>query len=175
MTQHVAVTAIGPDRPGIVASITKSLYELGCNLEDATSTVLRGHFAIVMIATVPDGMSSTDVESRVAADSEDLGVIVTARAVEEIESHRSPATHLVSVYGADKPGIVFEVARLLADRQINILDLNSRTLDSDEGASYVVMLEVSGPGAAEVEPALVELTDQLGVDVSIHPIETDIF
>ncbi len=39
-TSLLAVTAIGTDRPGIVAAISGALFELGCNLEDATSKVI---------------------------------------------------------------------------------------------------------------------------------------
>lgn len=49
----LALTVIGSDRPGIVAGVAKVLYELGCNLEDATSTILRGHFSMMLVIRAP--------------------------------------------------------------------------------------------------------------------------
>ena len=47
----LAVTVIGRDRPGIIADTTGLLADLGANLEDSSMTLLRGHFAMVLVAT----------------------------------------------------------------------------------------------------------------------------
>ena len=47
---HVAVTVVGNDRPGIVAGVTEVLFEQGCNLEDTSMTILRGHFTMMLVA-----------------------------------------------------------------------------------------------------------------------------
>ena len=49
MTAPLSVTVVGQDRPGIVAAVAEALYDLGCNLEDATSTILRGHFSMMLV------------------------------------------------------------------------------------------------------------------------------
>ncbi len=48
MSTRWIVTALGKDRPGIVAGITKILYQLGCNLEDSAMTRLGGEFAVML-------------------------------------------------------------------------------------------------------------------------------
>ena len=47
----LAVTVIGHDRPGIIAEATGLLAALGANLEDSSMTRLRGHFAMVLVAS----------------------------------------------------------------------------------------------------------------------------
>ena len=49
-----AVTAIGRDRPGIVAAISGALLELEGNVEDSQMSILRGHFAVMLIVRLPD-------------------------------------------------------------------------------------------------------------------------
>ncbi len=44
-----AITVIGHDRPGIIAEATAALAGLGLNLEDSTMTLLRGHFAMMLL------------------------------------------------------------------------------------------------------------------------------
>ena len=52
-TPVLAVTVLGGDRPGIVADVTAALAGLGGNLEDSTMTLLRGHFAMVVLVRTP--------------------------------------------------------------------------------------------------------------------------
>jgi hypothetical protein len=50
---ELAVTAVGADRPGIIARVTRVLYEHGGNLEDSSMTILGGHFAIMLLVDAP--------------------------------------------------------------------------------------------------------------------------
>ena len=50
---HVAVTALGADRPGIVAAVTGVLMRHGGNLEDSAMTNLGGHFAMMLVSRFP--------------------------------------------------------------------------------------------------------------------------
>ena len=47
---QLAISVVGPDRPGIIADLTGALAGAGANLEDSTMTLLRGHFAMMLIA-----------------------------------------------------------------------------------------------------------------------------
>src|SRR5689334_15832315 len=44
-----AMAAIGRDRPGIVADLSECIYACGCNLEDASMTMLGSEFATLML------------------------------------------------------------------------------------------------------------------------------
>jgi glycine cleavage system transcriptional repressor len=170
----VAVTVVGNDRPGIVAAVTQALYDLGCNLEDATSTILRGHFSMMLVVRPPEGTDAAQVDERLRAVGESLGLIVAARPVEEAETDSAEPTHMVSVYGADRPGIVFRVAEVLAASGSNITDLTSRLIGSEEQPVYAVMMEVALEDPEGAGRALEELRDELGLDVSLRPLETDL-
>jgi glycine cleavage system transcriptional repressor len=168
----VAVSVVGDDRPGIVALVTKVLFEAGCNLEDVSSTILRGHFSMVLIVRGPQGMDHQDVERRLSESGAGMGLVVSVRPVAESSLDVTPPTHMVSVYGADRPGIVYRVAEALAAAGCNVTDLTSRVIGSSSDPVYALMLEVSG--GEEVEAQLASLRESLGVDVSMHPIDADI-
>ncbi|MFL5868791.1 MAG: ACT domain-containing protein, partial [Thermoleophilaceae bacterium] len=53
---HLALTAIGRDRPGIVAALSGVLLEHELNVEDSQATILRGHFSIVLVVAAPEGV-----------------------------------------------------------------------------------------------------------------------
>ena len=171
MAELFAVTVVGEDRPGIVAGVTRALYEGGCNLEDVTSTILRGHFSMVMIVNAAD-VSEESLGAALRAAAEELGIAVTVKAVSDVHGHHAPPTHMVSVYGGDRPGIVFRVADFLAGKGANITDLTSRVLGPDDAPVYALMLEVALDLAVEDE--LRALGAELGVDVTVHPLDADV-
>lgn len=167
-----AVTVIGNDRSGIVAGVTKALYETGCNLEDATSTILRGHFSMMLV--VSSEADAGQIEAALADVASDLGVTITVRPVEEAALEFDAPTHMVSVYGADHPGIVFRISQALADAGANVTDMTSRIIGSTDEPVYALMLEVATSADADLEEKLTRIASEIGVDVSVHPIEADI-
>lgn len=169
----MAVTVMGKDRPGIVASVTKVLFDAGCNLEDASSSILRGHFAMTLVVLVPEGLDAPALESALGPVARDLELVATVRAVEEAATDVPAPTHMVSVYGADRPGIVYKVTEVLASNGANITDLTSRVIGSPEEPVYALMLEVFMGDPQAVERGLQELRRELDVEVSVHPIEPD--
>ena len=171
--QLIAVTVVGVDRPGIVAAITRVLFERGCNLEDVSSTILRGHFSMMLVVRTSEAVDPVELERELERAGAELGLIVTVRPVETASSDVTPPTHMVSVYGADQPGIVFRVAESLAAVGANITDLTSRVIGEPNSPVYAVMLEVVVP--PDIDPdSLLSLGGDLDVEVSIHPVEADV-
>lgn len=167
------MTAIGRDRPGIVAAITGALLDAGGNVDDSQMSILHGHFAVMLIADLPaDGVESPvltglrETLDRVGREL-DLGGI-TISPVSGLDRGAGP-THLLTVYGADRPGIVHETARLLADLGINITDLRTRRTGGRESPLYTLMVEIALPDGAGIE-------DQLAAGLSglsaSGPVET---
>ena len=169
----VAVTVVGSDRPGIVATITKTLFTLGCNLQDVSSTILRGHFSMVLVVEAPAAAEPSVIERELTAAGADLGLIVSVRRVEPHVGVVPDPTHMVSVYGADRPGIVAHVAEVLAAHGANITDLTSRVIGEGSAPVYAVMLEIELPPDKDPDE-LLSLSEGLDVEVSIHPIEADV-
>ena len=168
----VAVTAVGTDRKGIVAGVTRVLYDAGCNLLDATSSILRGHFSMMLIVSTPPELTPEELEERLAPTATELELSITAREVAEAGSAVPEPTHIVSVYGADHPGIVFKVAEHLARNDVNITALSSRVIGSDEQPVYALILEVASEG--DVGAGIQTLEQELGVDVSVHAAGSDV-
>jgi glycine cleavage system transcriptional repressor len=170
----VVLSVVGSDRPGIAAGVTRVLYEAGCNLEDATSTILRGHFAMVLIVETAAEVDAASLEDRLAPVADELGLTVTARPVEAAPTDVTAPTHMVSVYGADRPGIVYRVTDALARAGANVTDLESRLIGPPESPVYALMLEVAIPAGSGVLDDLAALKDEADLDMSVHPIDADV-
>ena len=68
------MTAVGTDRPGIVAALTGALLDIGGNLEDVRAALLRGSFATVLAVAVPDGVGPGEVEAALRPVADELGL-----------------------------------------------------------------------------------------------------
>jgi glycine cleavage system transcriptional repressor len=168
----VAVTVIGRDRPGIIAEVTGVVSEMGGNLEDSSMTLLRGHFAWMLIADV--AAPADDLAARLAHLAGD-GLVVSVLPVSEDAPYGHDAGHyMLSVHGADRPGIVAGVTAALAAHGGNITDLSTRL---GPGGLYLLVAEVTLPSDVDVVALGEELAGagrQLGVGVSLRPADDDV-
>jgi glycine cleavage system transcriptional repressor len=165
---QIWLTAIGRDRPGIVARIARVLLEHGLNIEDSQMRILGGRFAMMLLLRgEPDEQQL--VKDLLGAGRE-LGLdYIYVHPIGEAEAVPPEATHVLSVYGGDHPGIVAAVAEALAARGVNITDLQTRLA----GNVYVMLLELVIPPGAEVAETIAEVGREQGVDVSLRELEQD--
>ena len=164
----LAVSAVGLDRPGIIAGVAERLAAHGANITDSRMAILRGHFAITLIV---EGAAREALE----ADLATLGLeAVMVTEVPEAASHpRSEPTAVVSVHGADHPGIVAAVTRVLADAGVNVCDLQTRLAQE----LYVMIIDAAvPPGLAleELDRRLRAVASEQGVTITLRPVETDV-
>jgi glycine cleavage system transcriptional repressor len=173
---HVAVTAIGADRPGIAAAVAKVLFEHGGNVEDSRMAILGGNFAMMLIVALPESADAKALERALGEPAKALDLIVSVRpAAETSREHAEGSAHVVTVYGADRPGIVYRVCETLASHRVNVTDLATRVVGGDRPV-YVMILEATVPAGADVavvEADLKALSAELSVDVSFHPLEEE--
>jgi len=167
---HLAVTVLGHDRPGIIATAAAALAGCGMNLEDSSMTLLRGHFAMTLICAGGAGAAQVEaalsplVDGALSVDVRELPV--------ETEGEPLGELYLVTVHGADRLGIVARLAAVLAGAGGNITDLTTRLA----GDLYVLVAEVDLVRTADVaalEADIAAVADELGVDVTLRPVERD--
>jgi glycine cleavage system transcriptional repressor len=173
---HYAVSAIGRDRPGIVSAVSEALLAHRANIEDSQMAILRGHFAMMLIVSAPPEVDVTALQHDLQASAARLGL--DAMSVSEITEADPVAelvpSHLVSVYGADHPGIVHALSSALAGLGVTITDLETRL--ASDGAVYAMQLEVAlpeGTEAATVQRALTAVARAQQVELAFRPLEHD--
>jgi len=175
---HFAVTAVGSDQPGIVASVTKVLVDHDCNLEDTSMSILRGHFAMMLVVAGPESLDAAALESSLLNETSGFDLVVAVRQIDDtVPVSPEGDAWTVAVYGSDKPGIVHSITSLLADAGVNVVDLTTRVIGDAARPVYAMVLEVTlPPGVSEKEVAarLETAAAELGVECSLHPSEADI-
>lgn len=168
----LAVTVLGHDRPGIIAQATSAIGRLGLNLEDSTMTLLRGHFAFMLICS-GDALAD-EVSDALAPLAQDGTLDVSVREVQtEPEHARAGSPHQLVVHGGDRLGIVAALTGVIAEVGGNVTDLSTRLA----GDLYVVVAEVDMPAGVDLEGVrnrLAQVASDLGVGASLQPVDTDV-
>jgi len=170
VTLH-AITVLGHDRPGIIAETTGILAGLGLNLEDSTMTLLRGHFAMMLISE--GSVAAQEIEAALAPLTTDGTLTVTVREVPQEHAAATAGTSWVlTVHGGDRAGIVSSIVAEVARVGGNITDLTTRLA----GELYLLIAELdlpAGVDAAEVDAAIKAVAADLGVGATLRPVEAD--
>jgi glycine cleavage system transcriptional repressor len=167
---QIWLTAIGRDKPGIVARIAGVLLQHGLNIEDSQMRILGGRFAMMLL--LRGNASEEALYKDLLATGRELGLdYIYVHPISDAEAVPPQPTHTLSVYGGDHPGIVAAVSDALARHGVNITDLETRLA----GDVYVMLLEVVIPPGVDVNDAIAEVGREQGVDVSLRELEQDAF
>jgi len=174
-----ALSAIGRDRPGIVAGVSGALLRHGANIEDSRMAILGGHFTMMLIVSTPPDADAGALSGELEETRSRLGL--GALTLEEVSDEhgltRPEASHIVTVYGADHPGIVHSVASALADIGVNVIDVATHLVEEEgEQPLYVMMMEVDLPqdvAPDRLEAELREVAERERLDVSVRAVEAE--
>ena len=130
-------------------------------------TALTGDLGAVGAAVLEDRLERVRVELGLAA--------IAVNRIDELRAARARPSHVITVYGADHPGIVHAVSAALAEREVNITGLETRLAGDADSPLYVMILEVAMGEAPEagVEASLREVAEEAKVEVSMRPLEAE--
>lgn len=177
MRQYLVLSAIGPDRPGIVNAISKIIFDHGCNLEDSRMAILGGEFAIVVLAA-GDGDQIAKLRKDTPAFGDKTGLIITTKptsapGTRELKSARRYTVHAV---GLDHEGIVHQITHALASLGVNIETLESTTAPAPHTGDpqFILDMQIQQPSQLteeQLREKLTEACEAVNVDVEISPVE----
>jgi glycine cleavage system transcriptional repressor len=179
MKRWFALSAIGRDRPGIVADLAELIYECDCNLEDSSMTILGSEFAVLLLLSG----GGPDVERRLGAGCKRLEwekrLTVFFRPLDGDPDVRAPGVHRVQmeceVHGVDKAGIVARVARTLADHGVNITALQTQSRPGPETGTPMFTMRIRMAVPAELDRAVLRerlerVAAELRVDLLLNEL-----
>jgi glycine cleavage system transcriptional repressor len=178
MRSYLLITAVGPDRPGIVDEVSEYLATKDINIESSRMAVLGGEFAMILLASGEEGEMG-----RLAAGPEELakktGLQVFAKKTRAPKERDMPAClpYRVVTAGMDHPGIVHDISRVLHHFNVNIESMDTRVVPAPVSGAPMFTLEARLSVPAEVRirrlrDKLEKLGDDLNMEIEFEPIET---
>jgi glycine cleavage system transcriptional repressor len=170
MKTYFILSVLGKDRPGIAADVSEVIYECGGNIEDSSMSLLRNHFALLLLfytgreevsQKLTSGLKRLECEKN-------LTVFYSPITFEEAYPKFKEETDRfrITTSGVDHAGIVFKVCRLLADRKVNIIDMEThRVLSAESGTPLFEM---------DIDVEVPRLISEQGLREDLHRLANEL-
>ena len=169
----LVLTLVGPDRPGLVSTLSATVAGCGGSWLDSEMARLAGQFAGLVLVSVPDANADALAAQLRALEGGELHLTVQPAIPDEPERpHRALRIELV---GQDRPGIVRDLAGVLAEQGVNIDDLATSVTSAAFSAEQVFTASASlrvpeAVDAGALKAALERLGDALMVDIAVDEV-----
>ncbi len=169
----MVITVIGDDRAGLVGILAGAIASNGGNWERSQMSELAGKFAGVVLVSLPE--SGIDGLSHELAGIESQGLlhISMAHAAGSTGDDAEPRANRLTLrlVGQDHPGIVHEISRALAGRDVSIEQLDTAVVPAPMGGTlFEAEATLEAPldlPLDDVREALESLAQDLMVDVEL--------
>lgn len=173
MTQLI-ITAVGPDRPGLVGELTDYLARNGANLLDTRMVNLRGQFAVIVLLEAPSDTASAlsrDLPTR----GEAMGLKLSLSPQMPQLARAAPGLrYKLKTYSVDQPGIVAKLTGLLRSHNVNIEELAAwqESAAMTGQALFLTEMRVTVPSDVPLRKLRSELDavcNELNIDADLEP------
>ncbi len=175
MDTLLVLTAIGPDRPGLVDTLSEQIAASGCEIDESRMSVLGCEFAVLMLIT-GNWSGLAKLESLARRLEEQLGLRIQIDRTQQRLRDGPFIPYAVEVVTVNRPGVVNEVAHFFALRKINIEDVFSGTYPAPHTGTrmFSLHLTVAVPGdlsLANLRGEFMDFCDALNLDAMLAPVK----
>ena len=172
--KKIIISVIGPDRPGIIATVTKTLFERACNIENVSQTILQDQFSGIFIASIDRGASITALRESLkrALAPMDLHVLLKplkTRTPDPAFTDSEP--FVITTRGPDRKGLVAGITEVIARHGVNVANLQAVFKGGDDPNDNIMIYEVDVPASADQHVLDIDLRQRatsLGLEISIQ-------
>jgi glycine cleavage system transcriptional repressor len=178
MLQHLVITVMGSDRPGISNHIIHLVSQSNCNILDSRIALYGDEFTLVMLVTgsIPE---ITQVENQLPLLGQEHELITMMKRTKP-HTITSNCYHLeVFVETADRVGITEQFTQFFADKKIGLESLSARTIDKGVTDTKQDQFHLSFTASVSDSFNLMQLQEefdnlcqQLSVDGSLNFLKT---
>jgi glycine cleavage system transcriptional repressor len=165
--KHIIISAFGKDKPGIVSHFTGVITSHGGNIEESRMTKLGTEFTIMVLVSVSKDWGES---LSVALNGiQELDISIKGTSHFELDSNIPQCK--IHLSGADNEGLVHKVAEILADKGINIEEMETNTENAPISGTTLFTMDarVSHPqlDIPRLENDMTTLAESLGVEIGI--------
>ncbi len=166
----LVLTVIAPDRPGLVEAISEAVAAHGASWLESRMAHLAGQFAGLLRVEVAEERAEELARALGALDGRGLRVMVATATASEPPA--SAARLRLEAVGLDRPGIVREIAHALAERGVNVEELESHTSSAPMSGETLFHVRAGLRVPSEASPeelrgALEKLAGELMVELTL--------
>ena len=172
---QLVITAVGPDRPGMVGELTGHLHSGGGNILDSRMVNLRGEFAMMILLECSDE-AAAKLSRDLPAVGQAMRLRLSVTRQNEVAARVQGLPYRLKTYSMDQPGIVARLTGLLRQHGVNIEELSARQESAPfaGGALFVTEMRLTVPANVALGKLRAELEavgSEINCDVDLDPAE----
>jgi len=170
---HLVLTVIAEDQPGLVERLAKCIADHGGNWLESRMSRMTGQFAGILRVAVPQQAHAELTAALQELEAQGIRVLLAHSGTEPAASWQEIQLELV---GNDRPGIVRDITRLLAEHGVNLESLDTEVLPAPMSSELLFRAEVRLAVPSELslevlQQRLETLADDLMVELKLQPAE----
>lgn len=168
------ISVLGEDRPGIIAAVTKVLFEKEFNIEDVSQTILQNQFSGIFITEGPDEVTPEGLRDAFRDDTLNLGLHFHVRELGGDDVAWTACDcepFVITTRGPDRKGLVASITALLAAHNVNVTQLQAAFRGGDDPDKNIMIYEVDIPldiDRSELRQALQAKGRELELQINIQ-------
>ena len=172
---HLVISALGRDRPGIIDRLTRAILDAECNILDTRMAVLSGEFAILMeVEAQWDRLAR--LEAQLPELQKTLGLTIITERTAPPEAPGQLLPYGVDVVALDQPGIVHHLAAFFSERNINIEDMTTSSYAAAHTGTpmFAVRMTVGIPANTPISALreeFMDFCDAMNIDAVLEPVK----
>jgi glycine cleavage system transcriptional repressor len=176
MKQHIAVSAIGADRTGIVHELTRVISECGGSISESRMASLGSEFAMLLLVSGNwHSLAKLESELKKLADANSLSI--TLKRTEPRAPRADMLPYSIDVVCLDQTGVVSAIAGFCSSRGIDIAEVSTRTYPAAHtGAQmFAVQMIINVPSRlhlAHLREEFMEFCDTMNLDAIMEPVKS---
>ncbi|MDL2269935.1 ACT domain-containing protein [Desulfosarcina sp. OttesenSCG-928-G17] len=172
--RKMIISVLGKDRPGIIAAVTRILFDHGGNIENISQTILQNEFSGIFIVTLPDTLSDSALHQHLVDGLAHMGLHVYEKQIDDA-ADTGPGgdsePFVVTAKGPDRKGLVASITAILAKYQVNVSNLWAMFRGGVDPGDNIMIYEVDIPLSVDHAALRRELSEKakaLHLDISIQ-------
>ena len=166
--RSIIISAIGTDRPGIISELSGIITTHGGNVEESRMSRLGSDFAIIMLVSV-----STDWEESLEVALQSINDLTISTKLTQIQEIGDNKKYKIGLNGADNEGIVKVLSKYLAEKSINVLEMETHISHAPISGTPLFNLNASVSVPNDVEETVIQsdlsqIAQKLGVEIQLN-------
>jgi glycine cleavage system transcriptional repressor len=176
MKQHLAVSAIGNDRTGMVHELTRVISECGGNISESRMASLGSEFAMLLLVSGNwHALAKLETELKRLAETNSMSVHL--KRTEPRTARTDMLPYSIDVVCLDQSGIVSGLSGFFASRGIDIAEVSTRSYPAAHTGApmFSVQMIVNVPSrihVAHLREEFMEFCDSLNLDAILEPVKS---
>ncbi len=172
-TNHLILTAVGPDRVGLVEKISHFIARRDCNIEDSKMAVFCGEFAVILLLSgTADGLRQIAGDCRTI--ELETGLTITSKTPTARATAQAFLPYKLTASCMDHPGIVYKISNVLSTVGVNIESMETKTYSAPISGTPIFQLEAdlavpTRTNINQLRERFAEIQREENIDIDLTP------